>query len=130
MIPATVGLCGRYRAKAARPTSVHTARYDTTNRARPAVDRPVALGARAGSIMAAIIGTHTDRKKGSDPSMVAVPMSIPCMRETVMIQPAAPSPTVTTAGMATVARVIKLGLVLIVNLSLSWRRHERPRPGV
>ena len=50
-----------------------------------------------GSIMAAIIGTHTDRKKGKDPRVLATPMSIPLMRGIVTTQPTTLNPTVATA---------------------------------
>ena len=65
------------------------ARYDPTKRgrssSRPPTRRTIVLltGAVPGSIMAAIIGTQTDRKYGNDPSGVATPISIPCMRWTV-----------------------------------------------
>src|SRR5579864_5232134 len=59
-----------------------------------------AAGAVPGSIMAAIIGTHTDRKYGSDPSRVATPMSMPRMRWTVNAHAAAPNPTVAVSATA------------------------------
>src|SRR5579864_6663047 len=66
----------------------------------PARARRWAAGAVPGSIMAAIIGTQTDRKYGSDPSRVATPMSMPRMRWAVNAHAAAPNPTVAASATA------------------------------
>src|SRR6516165_8299383 len=68
-----------------------------------------AAGAVPGSIIAAIIGTHTDRKERSDPSRVSTPMSMPCMRWIVRAHAAAPSPTVAVSATA----VPRLALIII-----------------
>ena len=66
----------------------------------PARARRRTAGAVPVSIMAAIIGTHRDRKLGSDPSRVATPMSMPCIRWMVRIQAAPPTPTVAVRATA------------------------------
>jgi hypothetical protein len=53
--------------------------------------------------MAAIIGTHTDRKKGKDPSVLATPMSIRLMRGIVTTQPTTLSPTVANVAATALA---------------------------
>ena len=50
-------------------------------------------GAAPGSIIAAIIATHTAMKNANEPSLVATPMSIPCICQTATTQDAAASPS-------------------------------------
>ena len=59
--------------------------------------------AAPGSIIAAIITTHTAMKDANEPSWVAVPMSIPCICQTATTQDAAASPNVATSAAATAA---------------------------
>src|SRR5215831_5701584 len=75
----------------------------TARTAPPARARPSTAGAAPGSIMAAIITTHTAIKDANDPSLVATPMSIPCICQTAMPQDAAASPSVAVSAAAIVA---------------------------
>jgi len=67
----------------------------------PWVSRSTA-GAAPGSIIAAIIATHTAMKNSNEPSLVAAPMSIPCICHTAMPQDAAASPSVAVSAAAVV----------------------------
>jgi hypothetical protein len=60
-------------------------------------------GAAPGSIIAAIITTHTAAKNPNEPSSVATPMSIPFICRTATIQATAASPSVAVS--ATVVRL-------------------------
>jgi hypothetical protein len=62
----------------------------------------VAAGAAPGSIIAAIIATHTAAKNANEPSRVATPMSIPVICQTETIQHAAASPSVAVSAAAAV----------------------------
>src|SRR5947208_14129497 len=93
-------------------------------------------GATPGSIMAAIIGTHTDTKRGKDPSVVPTPISIALIRGTVTAQPTTPSPTVATRALATggamaadftICAVLVFGSV-VISCSVPSLPHDRLRP--
>ena len=56
--------------------------------------------AAPGSIIAAIITTHTAMKEANEPSLVATPMSMPCICHTAMPQDAAASPSVAVSAAA------------------------------
>src|SRR5689334_11644484 len=64
-------------------------------------------GAAPGSIIAAIITTHTAMKNANEPSLVATPISIPCICHTAMPQHVAaiPSAAVSAAAIAPVLAV-------------------------
>src|SRR5215831_2736525 len=74
----------------------------------PTLARLSTAGAAPGSIIAAIITTHTAMKDANEPSLVATPMSIPCICRTATTQDAAASPSV-AANTAAVAAV-RVGL--------------------
>src|SRR6266487_6224293 len=112
--PAAKDPCGRYNAYTATPTSVQTARYDPRNsgtvRTRPlARARLKTAGAAPGSIIAAIIDTHSATKNANEPSRVATPMSIPFICRTATTQDAAASPSVAVSA-AAVAAVLALAM--------------------
>ena len=72
-----------------------------TARTRPlARARLSTAGAAPGSIIAAIITTHTAMKDTNEPSLVATPMSIPCICRTATTQAAAASPIVVATAVA------------------------------
>src|SRR6266508_6526903 len=101
--PAAKDPCGRYNAYTATPTSVQTARYDPRNsgtvRTRPlARARLNTAGAAPGSIIAAIIDTHTATKNPNEPSPVATPVSIPLICHTATTHDAAASPSVAVSA--------------------------------
>src|SRR5258706_6411393 len=64
-------------------------------------------GAAPGSIIAAIIDTHSAAKNADEPSSVATPMYMPCICRTATPQAAAASPSV-AASAAAVAAVLPL----------------------
>src|SRR5215471_20704155 len=67
-------------------------------------------GAVPGSIIAAIITTHTAMKNANEPSLVATPMSIPCICHTAMPQDAAASPSAAVSATA-IAPVFAVAMV-------------------
>jgi hypothetical protein len=69
-------------------------------------------GAAPGSIIAAIITTHTAMKDANEPSLVATPMSIPCICQAAMPQDAAASPSVAVSA-AAIAAVLALARVVV-----------------
>jgi hypothetical protein len=64
--------------------------------------------AAPGSIIAAIIATHTAMKKPNEPSWVAVPMSIPRICQAAMTQHAAASPSIPASAAAVAAGVARV----------------------
>src|SRR5215470_12281676 len=78
-----------------------------TPRTPPACARLSTAGAAPGSIIAAIITTHTAMKNPNEPSLVAVPMSIPCICQAATIQLAAASATVAVSAAAVAAGVAR-----------------------
>ncbi len=98
--PAMRDPCGRYTAYTATPTSVQTARYDPMNngasRSRPPARTLLATaGAAPGSIIAAIIATHTPTKNQNEPSRWQRPCpsrSSAGQRQPSMLPPARASP--------------------------------------
>ena len=69
-------------------------------------------GAAPGSIIAAIITTHTAMKDANEPSLVATPMSIPCICRTARPQDAAASPSVAVSA-AAIAAVLAVAKVVV-----------------
>src|SRR5262249_62202552 len=69
-------------------------------------------GAAPGSIIAAIIATHTAMKDANEPRLVATPMSIPCICQTATTQDAAASTSVaaSAAASAGVLGAAKVGM--------------------
>ena len=65
-------------------------------------------GTAPGSIIAAIITTHTPMKNANEPSRVATPMSIPCICRTATTQDAAASPSVPVSAAAVTAGVVRV----------------------
>ena len=61
-------------------------------------------GAAPGSIIAAIIVTHTAAKNPNDPGRVATPMSMPSISQTAAAQHAAASPSVAASAIAGAGR--------------------------
>src|SRR5262249_37827712 len=109
-MPAARVPCGRYSPYTATPTTVQTARYDTTNSGTastrpPACTSLTTVGAAPGSIIAAIIDTHRATKNANDPSPVATATSIPLICRTATTQEVAASPSV-AASAAAVAAVL------------------------
>src|SRR5215831_6122123 len=84
----------------------------TARTAPPARARPSTAGAAPGSIIAAIITAHTAMKDANEPSLVATPMSIPCICHTAMTQDAAASPSVAVSA-AAIAPVLAVATVVV-----------------
>src|SRR5262245_43770445 len=111
--PAVTPPTSRYSAHTAIPTRAQTASKDPTNSGTartppPPRARLSTAGAAPGSIIAAIITTHTAAKDPNEPSLVATPMSIPRSRQTATPQHAAASPSV--AARATAVAAVRVGL--------------------
>jgi hypothetical protein len=70
-------------------------------------------GAAPGSIIAAIMATHTAMKNVNEPSLVAAPMSIPRICQTVTTQAAAASPRVAASAAVRPAAVVP-GVAVVV----------------
>src|SRR3984885_2463052 len=65
-------------------------------------------GTAPGSIIAAIITTHTPMKNANEPSRVVTPISIPCICRTATTQDAAASPSVPVSAAAVTAGVARV----------------------
>src|SRR5215471_5204544 len=90
-----------------------TARTPPPTRARLST-----AGTAPGSIIAAIIATHTAMNDANEPSLVATPMSIPRICQTEMPQQAAASPSVAVSA-AAIAAVLTGATVVTWSVMIS-----------
>ena len=89
-------------------------------------------GAAPGSIIAAIIATHTAAKNANEPSRVATPISIPVICQTETTQHAAASPSVTVSAAAAAvlpALTVAAVLALVMAAGPLGARRRVPGPG-
>src|SRR6201998_3847328 len=96
----------------------------STARPRPLVRAHLrAAGAAPGSIIAAIMGTHSAMKNANEPSRVAVPISMPCICQTETPQHAAATASVVVSAAAPAAVTRRGGLYWLTFLCLAraWR---------